>query len=210
MPPEENGGSSSRGSGPAGEEGKAPAEQTEEQERILECDGEGGDLPMPTVDEDPEEKEQVHRRRQREEEEAEPRRTVRRLSQPRDRDYEKHLKDSDHLSLSYVLNDWKNVSKYEVCGISSPPRTCQRARELGRQGGWSLDINVEDPVTLQKWDLSDKRVVTRVREMIRRDRPQLLVASPPCTLFRQLQNLSGGPEVVALNKAIALFEAAAD
>ena len=209
--PEGTGESSSSGRGPVGEEGQARAEQVEEQEKLQESDGEGGDIPIPIVDEDPEENDQALKRRWREDEEAEPRRTARRLSLPRDQDYERHLKDSENLSLSFVLKDLKNhFTKYEVCEIFSPPRTCQRARELGRKGGWSLDIKVEDPITRQKWDLSDKRVVARVKEMIRKDSPQLLVASPPCTLFSQLQNLSGGPEPVALQKAIVLFEVAVD
>ena len=47
-----------------------------------------------------------------------------------------------------------------------------------------------------------------MREMIHRDRPQLLILSPPCTLFSNLQNLSGGPNLAEYMEAVRLWKVA--
>ena len=46
--------------------------------------------------------------------------------------------------------------------------------------------------------------------MVRQHRPRLLVLSPPCTIFSQLQNLNGGPDETALRHATALFDFACE
>ena len=50
------------------------------------------------------------------------------------------------------------------------------------------------PVTGQAWDLSKKYVQEKAMKLLKRDKPGLLIASPPCTLFSVLQNLSGDPK----------------
>ena len=46
--------------------------------------------------------------------------------------------------------------------------------------------------------------------MIRRDRPKVLVVSPPCTLFSNLQTMSGGPDPAKYREAVRLFEVVVD
>jgi len=89
----------------------------------------------------------------------------------------------------------RSRGRYDFAEIFSPPRICKRARERGLEGGWSLDWMVKDPVTGQAWDLRLRHVQEKVMKMIRRDRPGVIVACPPCTLFSALQNLSGDPRV---------------
>ena len=88
----------------------------------------------------------------------------------------------------------RNRGEYDVVEIFSPPRICQRARERGIRGGWSLDWMIKDPITGQAWDLRQEHVQKKVLSMLRRDRPDLVVACPPCTMFSQLMTLSGDPE----------------
>ena len=78
------------------------------------------------------------------------------------------------------------ASKYEVCEVFSVPRVTARARARGKRGGWAADIKGGDPISQKSYDLSDHRQEAQVRELIRRDQPQLLVLSPPCTLFSVL------------------------
>ena len=54
-----------------------------------------------------------------------------------------------------------------------------------------------DPVTKRKYDLSRDSDVAVARQLILRDRPKLLVLSPPCTMFSILQNLTWRGDPVA-------------
>ena len=81
--------------------------------------------------------------------------------------------------------------KYHVVEIFSPPRVCSRAREKGMRGGWSLDWQTRDPVTGKELDLRKEHTQKKAMAMLKRDKPGLLVASPPCTLFSALQHLAG-------------------
>ena len=65
---------------------------------------------------------------------------------------------------------------------------CTRAGKYGLRGGWSLDLNHDDPITGTKWDLSLPNVQQKVLKMIREEKPQMIIGSPPCSLFSILQN----------------------
>ena len=78
---------------------------------------------------------------------------------------------------------------YDVVEIFSPPRVCERARAIGLRGGYSLDIAAVDPITSRVWDLSDPREQTNFERLRKQRRAHLLVATPPCRVFRQSQNL---------------------
>ena len=74
-----------------------------------------------------------------------------------------------------------------------------------------MDLSKECPITRRPWDfrLADDR--KRARAMVLKDRPGLLILSPPCTLFSHLQHLHplGLPEVrdpVAWAEAVAFVE----
>ena len=73
-----------------------------------------------------------------------------------------------------------------------------------------MDIAVECLITGRTWDLREPKDIAKAKEMLRKDRPRLLVVSPPCTLFNNLQNLSGGPDPARLAEAIQMFEVAID
>ena len=78
---------------------------------------------------------------------------------------------------------------YDICELFSPHRVSAMANRQGLRGGWSLDLNCEDPVTKSRWDLSDERVQAKVWKLIRKDKPLVIGMSPECTLFSALQNL---------------------
>ena len=76
-------------------------------------------------------------------------------------------------------------------------------------GGWSLDWTITDPITGKVWDLSSRQNQEEVLRMVWRDKPRLLVACPPCTLFSKLQMIEGDPEIRCLEKwkeAVKLVE----
>jgi len=78
---------------------------------------------------------------------------------------------------------------YDVVEIFSPPRVCERARKKGLEGGYSLDILSDDPITGRRWDLTKDSDLGAFRKMRKESRARLLIASPPCRLFSSLQNL---------------------
>ena len=80
-------------------------------------------------------------------------------------------------------------SRVDVAEIYSPPRMAAMASRLGYTPGFSMDLTTLDEDGLP-WDLS---LAATQRKALRRwelDKPYLLVASPPCTAFCALQNLS--------------------
>ena len=55
-----------------------------------------------------------------------------------------------------------------------------------------------------------RRNIDKVKSMMREDLPALIVVSPPCIQFSQLQNLGGGPDPEKLEEATTLFNAAVE
>ena len=97
-------------------------------------------------------------------------------------------------------------SKYGVVEIFSPPRVCPAATARGMKGGWSLGWMFQDPTTGQKWDLRKKHVQHKVLCMLNKDKPGLVVASPPCTLFSTLQAMNPKPAEEAWQDALEMVE----
>ena len=89
-----------------------------------------------------------------------------------------------------LLKLTSSKSAFDVCEVFSPPRVVEAAKSMRNiRGGWSMDLSVECPVTRRAWDFwleSDRKLA---RALVLKDRPGLLILSPPCTLFSQLQNL---------------------
>ncbi len=74
-------------------------------------------------------------------------------------------------------------SRYDTCEVFLPPSVCVVANDHGLRRGWSLDIVTRDPVTGKSYDLRNPRNQKEVKKMISRDRPTVVVVSPPCTAF---------------------------
>ncbi len=99
----------------------------------------------------------------------------------------------------------------DVVEIYSQPRITQEAavRRYGKTElvpGWSLDLTRNDPKTGEPWDLSDKKVQSRVDKMIRSCEPMFVIGSPPCTALSTMQNINKGrrdPKVVEAERRAA-------
>ncbi len=97
----------------------------------------------------------------------------------------------------------------DVVELFSQPRIAQAAtaRLYGGtplQPGWSLDLTRLDPKTGRPWDLSDKKVQSRVMRMIAEGKPLFVIGSPPCTAFSTIQNLNSkkrDPKIIQAEKA---------
>ena len=92
----------------------------------------------------------------------------------------------DVLALSPGLS-----SSGAVCEVYSPPRVVPAARAMGLPGGWSLDLTTHDAEG-RAWDFDKSEVRARCRKLVRESRPAVIVGSPMCTMFSQLQRMNRG------------------
>ena len=67
--------------------------------------------------------------------------------------------------------------------VFSPARVAQVAAKYGLIAGQSLGL-------LTGWDLSDAKQQEEVWKIVERDEPEVIIGSPPCTLFSTLQNIN--------------------
>ena len=92
----------------------------------------------------------------------------------------------------------------DVVEVYSQPRIAQEAslRYYGGtelKAGWSLHLTMRNPKDGQPWDLSKREVQDKVKGKVRRSKPFIVIGSPPCTAFSQLQgwnNHRRDPDVV--------------
>ena len=113
----------------------------------------------------------------------------------------------DNLRVELVMKQSLAMYQQKGCDVVelfSQPRIAQEAairKYSGTQlkAGWSLDLTMRDPETDRPWDLSVRETQDKVRKMVREGKPFMLIGSPPCTAFSQLQGLNNhkrDPEVV--------------
>ena len=103
-----------------------------------------------------------------------------------------------NIRVELVLKD--AISMYQrqgadVVEVFSQPRIAQEAAMRSYGGtnlnpGWSLDLTRYDPKTGKAWDLSDKKVQSRVVKMVMEGKPLFLIGSPPCTAMSVMQNIN--------------------
>ena len=103
----------------------------------------------------------------------------------------------------------KKQMKAMVAEIYSPPRVTNAAKLLPGMNiipGFALDLTTVDEHG-QPWDFAKTDMRQACREMIRREKPTLVVGSPLCTAFctwQYLNNAKGDPEKIARAWAAAM------
>ena len=80
-------------------------------------------------------------------------------------------------------------SGVDVAEVYSPPRMSKVARQLGYSEGFALDLMTNDEEG-RPWNLADKECQERALKLQEETKPWMLIASPPCTMFSTLQNIS--------------------
>ena len=85
----------------------------------------------------------------------------------------------------------------DVAEVYSPPRIVEEAgmRTYGGRvlrPGWSLDLTMTDPESGERWDFSKAAVRDRALRLVKESQPFLIIGSPPCTAFSQLQAINKG------------------
>ena len=81
-----------------------------------------------------------------------------------------------------------NKEQHDIAEVYSPPRVTEEAKKWGLHAGEAMDITTG-------WDFRDAVQRQRAWDYVGKHKPKLLIGSPMCTMFSQLQTLSGwGPE----------------
>ena len=96
-------------------------------------------------------------------------------------------KQDDMKILAMMLNG------VDMSEVFSPARVVKMCEKYGLTGGESFDLRTG-------YDLSDPQVQARVIKYMQKEKPKLVIGSPPCTLFSRLQQLNlhvHGPEWAA-------------
>ena len=89
----------------------------------------------------------------------------------------------DHIGVGFA-NAVADVSE-----VYSPPRITDMAQRMGLKAGWALDLTTNDEDG-HAWDFNDAKMRNKATRKVLRDRPLVLVGSPPCTDWSQLMNLN--------------------
>ena len=74
----------------------------------------------------------------------------------------------------------------DLSEVYSLPRIVTVAQAAGLRGGFSLDLTAPDPDGYT-WDFSRPSCRTKARELLKFQKPYLLIGSPPCTAYSNLQ-----------------------
>ena len=82
-------------------------------------------------------------------------------------------------------------SKIDVVEVYSPPRVSLDAQKHEFRAGWSLDLNTVDD-NGEAWNFDILEMGERAEQMVSFDKPELLVVSPVCGAFSQLQGFNYG------------------
>ena len=77
----------------------------------------------------------------------------------------------------------------QVAEVYSPPRMTKVARQLGMKAGFALDLTNTDEEGNQ-WDFSKAEMRAKALKLVDEEQPAILILSPPCTMFSNLQQLN--------------------
>ena len=81
------------------------------------------------------------------------------------------------------------LAKMEVAEVYSPPRVPEMARKMGLHAGWAFDITVADQDG-RAWDFNQLEMRNRAIRNLLSDKPTVLIGSPMCTAFCQLNHIN--------------------
>ena len=70
----------------------------------------------------------------------------------------------------------------DVCEVFSPPRVSTEAKKFGMKAGDAMDLTTG-------WDFDREEDRARAEKYIDEEKPLVLIGSPPCIAFSQLQTL---------------------
>ena len=76
----------------------------------------------------------------------------------------------------------QRLCSVDVCEVFSPPRVGKEATKFGMKPGDSMDLTTG-------WDFNLASHRAKAEEYVDKEKPLVLIGSPPCVAFSQLQSL---------------------
>ena len=112
----------------------------------------------------------------------------------RDRWDEDYKRADKEMRIEGHLRDMETIRSMLGCGqdlaeVYSPPRIASEASRMGMKSGFSLDFTTPEPDGYV-WDFEKHECRKRALKLVRTVKPYMLVGSPECTPFSQIQNLN--------------------
>ncbi|CAK9011962.1 Retrovirus-related Pol polyprotein from transposon RE2 (Retro element 2) (AtRE2) [Includes: Protease RE2 [Durusdinium trenchii] len=98
---------------------------------------------------------------------------------------QRQLSRKERRELAKAIKSVEKKSQVILGEIYSPPRIALHLRKKGYQVGSSFDLQTG-------WDLSQDNHRRQMWRILREERPEVLVVSPPCTAFSRLQAINWG------------------
>ncbi len=107
----------------------------------------------------------------------------------------------------------RTASRKIVSEIYSPPRVTELLGKIRRRyrrlvPGYALDLTTNDPMDGKPWDFTREDKRERARQLLRKQKPHLLIGSPACRAFCTLQFLnafkSSNPDAVEKHRLEAV------
>ena len=99
--------------------------------------------------------------------------------------------------------------KNHVSEAYSPPRMIKMAKKLGLKPGFAYDLTQVDEDDGEPWDLSRPDKQAKVKRKLKTDEPMMLIMSPMCGPFSQLQSLFNYPKMKKADVKAKLLDAMA-
>ena len=81
-------------------------------------------------------------------------------------------------------------ASHHVTEIYSPPRVTTWAANMRLIPGLAMDLTCVDPDDGNPWDFNDEDKVRKARVLIHTPNPLLLIGSPTCSAFSQMNNIN--------------------
>ena len=98
---------------------------------------------------------------------------------------QRQLSRKERRELAKAIKSVEKKSQVILGEIYSPPRIALHLQKKGYQVGSSFDLQTG-------WDLSQDNHRRQMWRILREERPEVLVVSPPCTAFSRLQAINWG------------------
>ena len=81
------------------------------------------------------------------------------------------------------------IMNVQVAEVYSPPRVTKMAETMGPRAGWALDLTSQDEDG-RPWNFDHLEMRNRAIRKVLTDQPTLLIGSPMCTAFSQMNNVN--------------------
>ena len=82
-----------------------------------------------------------------------------------------------------------NDKEIDVAETYGPPRVVTMAEQMGLRANWNLDLTARDE-NGDAWDCNKASMRNKAARKLIQDKPRLLIGSPICTPFNQMNNIN--------------------